>query len=282
MKNIIVPIDFSEESLNGLEFALRFAEKVAVNVEMVYVQKKSSDYYHGTAEDEIAYAKKRFDGLVGDFGANLNGESKLGYIVKKGKIYREVVNQAEAYDSSFIIASTHGASGFEEVFVGSNAYKIVSATERPVFTLKGKCPEEIKKILVPIDISEDSRQKVPFTAEIAEVFGAEVIIAAINQSTDFRLMNKVKTYGKQACSFFDGKAEVRLEELNAKHITKDILDLAEKEDVDLISIMTEQVSDISLLLGNSAHQLIAESKIPILCNTPKEIRLAGNFSTMAG
>ena len=37
MINVIVPIDFSKESLKGLKLALMLSEKIVVNIQMVYV-----------------------------------------------------------------------------------------------------------------------------------------------------------------------------------------------------------------------------------------------------
>jgi hypothetical protein len=40
MKNIIIPIDFSEDSKKGIELALLFTRKQYTNVQLVYVQLK--------------------------------------------------------------------------------------------------------------------------------------------------------------------------------------------------------------------------------------------------
>ena len=55
MFHIIVPIDFSEESLHGLNLAILFSKSLDCDIEMVYVQKKSLDYYPGTKEGRHQY-----------------------------------------------------------------------------------------------------------------------------------------------------------------------------------------------------------------------------------
>ena len=184
MKNIIIPIDFSEDSLKGIELALLFAKKQYTNIQLVYVQKKSSDYNSpGHFDEETHWAEKKFKEIIANFESSIENDSKLRYIIKSGKIYKEIVSQVESYKDAMVIASTHGASGFEEFFIGSNAYKIISATDRPVLTTrKGKLPEDFKKIVIPLDISSDTRQKVPITADIAKLFGAEVHIITVSSS----------------------------------------------------------------------------------------------------
>src|SRR4030043_424202 len=191
IKNFIVPIDFSEESLKGLQLAILFSRKTYVNIQMVYVLRKSAENVPGTADLKTEQAKDAFKSIIDKYTPELKNNSKLRYIIKKGKVYQEIVNQAQSYKDSVVTASTHGASGFEEFFIGSNAYKIISATRRPVITIrKGKCPEKIKKIVLPIDISGDSRQKVPLTAELAKFFNAEIHILATNISRSKRTVGR--------------------------------------------------------------------------------------------
>jgi nucleotide-binding universal stress UspA family protein len=133
MKNFIVPVDFSVDSLKGLEWALLFSQKKSVNIQMVYVLTNSTNFQSSVSEEEHKYAESQFIKLIRDYQPQLGSNSTLRYIVKKGKVYREIVNQVNSYKEGVVSASTHGASGFEELFIGSNALKIIAATEQPVF-----------------------------------------------------------------------------------------------------------------------------------------------------
>ncbi len=279
-KNIIVPIDFSDDSLNGLRLALLFSKQSYINIQMVYVQKKSTDYYPSTRDDEKHYAERKFEEILEKYAPRLKNDSRLRYIIKSGKIYREIVNQAQSYKDSIIIASTHGASGFEEFFIGSNAYKIISVTQGPVITVrKGKCPQSIKKIVMPIEIRSDSRQKVPFTAELAKFFNAEIHILASNISRNKRTVERVRAYSRQVSNFLHGKVKNTTIEVFGDNLADLVVNYSNSVKADMISIMTEEASGISLILGNNAHQVLNKSDIPVLCNSPKEIRISGTFKT---
>ena len=133
MNNIVVPIDFSEDSAKGIDLALLFSSRQKTEIRLVYVQKKSSDYNSpGHFEEEKEWANHKFKDLVAQYQPKLKNGSTLSYIIKSGKIYKEIVSQVESYTEAMVAASTHGASGFEEFFMGSNAFKIISATEKPV------------------------------------------------------------------------------------------------------------------------------------------------------
>ena len=62
MKNIIVPLDFSMDSLKGLELAILIAHKTPVAIQMVYVQKKTD--VPSLAEEEFRYAEKNLKRIL--------------------------------------------------------------------------------------------------------------------------------------------------------------------------------------------------------------------------
>jgi nucleotide-binding universal stress UspA family protein len=282
MKHIIVPIDFSKESLNGLRLAIIFANQFKSNIQMVYVQKVVSEMGRVVLEEEHKNATQNFEKLIHEYSSKLHKGQELTYIIKKGKVYREVVNQAEAFEDTTIICSTHGASGFEEFFLGSNAFKIVSATESPVITIRhGAVPHEIKRIVMPIDITSDTRQKVPITAEIAKAFGAEVHVVSVSSTQTDDIIAKLNAYTKQICDFLkDNEVQYKTANLNGDNITDIAIEYALDINADLISIMTEQSKAISnFVLGSYAQQMLSKSPIPVLSITPQEIFILGSFIT---
>jgi nucleotide-binding universal stress UspA family protein len=281
MKNIIIPIDFSEDSQKGIELALLFARKQYTNVQLVYVQKKSSDYNSpGYFEEEKKWAEKKFKEIIANFEPRMENDSKLRYIIKSGKIYKEIVSQVESYKEAMVIASTHGASGFEEFFMGSNAFKIISATERPVLTTRtGRIPEDIKNIVMPLDVTIDTRQKVPITAELAELFGAEVHIITVSSSRGQRITNRLEAYSRQAAGYFTAKkVPFRQKSLYGENIVDLTVVYADSVNADVITIMKEQSRNLTFM-GNLTHQLLNHATIPVLTLSNKETHIKTGFST---
>ncbi len=281
MKNIIIPIDFSEDSQKGIELALLFARNQYTNVQLVYVQKKSSDYNSpGYFEEEKKWAEKKFKEILAKFEPRMENDSKLRYIIKSGKIYKEIVSQVESYKEAMVIASTHGASGFEEFFMGSNAFKIISATERPVLTTRtGSIPEDIKNIVMPLDVTIDTRQKVPITAELAELFGAEVHIITVSSSRGQRITNRLEAYSRQAAGYFTAKkVPFRQKSLYGENIVDLTVVYADSVNADVITIMKEQSRNLAFM-GNLTHQLLNHATIPVLTLSNKETHIKTGFST---
>lgn len=276
MKTIIVPIDFSEYSLKGLEVALLFAKKLKANIEMVYVQKKTGEYYPSIREQQLNWAEKQFLELQKKYCHEIPKHHKLSFIIKHGKVHQEIVNQAESRKDSMIVTSTHGVSGFDGFFMGSNATKIISLSEKPIVTINtGNCPKSIKKIILPLDHSIETRQKVPVTIEFAKIFKAEIHVVAIYTSKDEDIKKKVDSYSNQVCKLLTtAKIAFKTKALNGSKVTDLLLKYADSANADLISIMSEQQVGISsLLLGSVAETILLKSRIPVLTITPKNLTL---------
>jgi len=282
MYHIIIPIDFSDESIKGLELAMLFAKKIECEIRMVYVRKKSNDFNPGTREEELRFAKKQFEQIKETYQPHLPPGIILKYVIRTGRIYREIVAQANAFNNSFIVASTHGASGFEKFFIGSNAFKIISATNKPVITIRGsKIPKRIKKIVLPIDITADTRQKVPFTVELAKWFNAEIHVVTVTSLKTDDIVKKLNAYSNQVCEYIESKGiNVKNDSLIGSNLTDIVIEYAKKEKADLVSIMTEQSKDVSnFVMGSYAQQMLNKANIPVMSTNPKELHIGGAFRT---
>ena len=281
MTNFIVPIDFSVDSLKGLEWALLFAKKKPVNIQMVNVLTHSASIQPAMLEKEHKNAQDRLEKLIEEYTPVLGKDSRLRYIIKRGKVYREVVNQVNSYKNAVLSASTHGASGFEELFIGSNALKMMAATEQPVFTIRQpQIPSDIKKIVVPIKLEQDTRQKGPFAAEVAELFGAELHVITITSVKNKRDLKRMGTYANQVVNYFKARGLKTISKtLVGDNLPNLTCNYAEAVDADLITIMSGSIDKFNVILGSYAQQMVNKANVPLLSITPGEKHIPLGFST---
>ena len=64
MTNFIVPIDFSVDSLKGLEWALLYSRKLPINIQMIYVLTHGSNLQPSEVEEEHKIAQNQFEKLI--------------------------------------------------------------------------------------------------------------------------------------------------------------------------------------------------------------------------
>ena len=95
MKTIVVPIDFSSESLAGLNMSLMLAKKCKANVQMVHVISKNIDSDTVLLEKENALAKTRFEEILQKCKESGNLNCSLNYTIKEGRIFNEIKEYRE-------------------------------------------------------------------------------------------------------------------------------------------------------------------------------------------
>ena len=283
MKTIIVPLDFSNESLNGLNMAFMLADKTGANIQIVHVIGKNDSTSNNRLESEHQQAKTKIEELLQKCKERNNFNCALSYIIKEGKIFKVITEMADKYDNAVIVLSTHGESGFEELFIGGNAYKITSHSRNPVITVR-RCAiaSNIDKIVLPLDITFQTREKVPYTVKLAGLFNSEIHILTVRLSNNKSIEKKLLQYARQVADFVDShKVPFTIEHLQGDNLTNITLEYSNSVNADLISIMTEQERSVSnLLLGSYAHQMINKACIPVLSFPTYQIEImADSFKT---
>jgi nucleotide-binding universal stress UspA family protein len=268
MKKIICAVDFSGGSIHSLDYAIRIARVFSADIEMVWVDNSmESSGLAAISRDLRLEVKKQFDDLIKNRQRELNG-GKLTYKLKRGKVYQEVSNIARNEGGDLIIAGSHGVSGFEQYWIGSNAFRIVSYSPVPVITLRADFDVErgIRRIVMPIDSTSETRQKVSCTAGFAKAFDAEVLALALFSTSLKSLQRKVESNLEAACKELT-KAGVRVvnDRRSSDNITMATIGFAEEKDADMISIMTEkETAKANILLGHYAQQMVNNSPMPVL------------------
>ncbi len=276
MANIIAAIDFSDCSVNALEHAVSIASRGALDVHMIWVNNPSitkTTIYSDSSAELIDEIKKQFGKLVEKYSAVLP-DSVIDFVIREGKIYREVIDEAKEMDSLCIVMGTHGVSGFEQFWIGSNANKLISVSPCPVITLRAgiDAKQIMKCILMPIDSTLDTRQKVPFTAYIARLYEAEIYVLSLYASKYKSIQKRVDGYADQVCEYLEDEGiKFHRDVLSCDNLTTGTIEYAKRIRANLISIMTEQeTSPFNLLVGPYAQQMVNNSPFPVLSINPFE------------
>ena len=274
MKNIIVGVDFSDCSINALEHALSIANKSNSDICMLWIKesKLNTDVFIYEIENINNEVEKRFKELIEKYQPKFpNG--KIEYKIIEGKVYKEIAKEAKKSNASLIVAGTHGSSGFEEFWAGSNANKLVSLTDIPVITIRGgvNIERNLTKILLPIDSTSETRQKASFTGKIAKYFDATIYILSVYTTKVKTVQERVNRFADQVAKFLD-EAEVKYERdsIDTNNIVDTCIEYATEKKINLISIMTEQEKAASnIWLGPYASRFVNHSPFPVLSIHPK-------------
>lgn len=275
MKQIIVAIDFSKTSLNALAYGINIAGKAGADVQMVWVDNTTSEevVFEGFANEERNENVALLKELQEKYAKTLKG-GRLDFKTRKGKVYIELAQQAKSTGADLIIAGTHGVSGFEEYWIGSNAYRIVTSVPCPVITLRYDFHVgDIKKIVIPIDSSQETRQKIPVAAQIAQLFDSEIHILSLYSTPLKSVQKRIDNYAQQVAEYLEER-KIRYIPVTKEsdNITRTTIDYSEEIGADLIAIMTEQeTTTANIFLGPYAQQIINNSPRPVLSLRSREL-----------
>lgn len=272
MKRILVPVDFSGDSVNALEHALQMANSIGANLRMIHVKKTEKfvvPYHFDELKDDIIHTvQEYFEKLLERYRDRYTvADGVFDFKIRTGSIYREVVNQAKYGDAFLIVLGSHGASGFEEFFIGSNAFKIVSHSPCPVVTLRSEFKRhDLKRLVMPMDASSGTRRKIPMVADLAIACGAVVHVLGVYESADDVIVGKIENYMEQAVKYLNDAGVETVQSLRkGSNNTETAIEYAQTVDADMIAIMTEQTqSSLNFFIGSYAQQMVNHSPIPVL------------------
>ncbi|MPM13020.1 hypothetical protein SDC9_59375 [bioreactor metagenome] len=268
MNEIVVGIDFSKGALNALKYASVLAKGYSCKITMLWVDKPfNPDSVYVDGENYREEVHKRFAELIEEY-APIVGKENIQYKIRSGKVYDEIAAYAKINKCRFVVIGTHGISGFEELWIGSNANRVVSIAPCPTFTLRQDyhIPEKISRIVLPIDRTTETELKVPFAIDLAKAFDAELILVKLYSTNVPLLKKKVDVMADNITATLN-KEKIRstVVEKLVVNITSDLLTIAEKNDADLLIIMTEQQNRAAnIMLGEMAQQIVNNSPVPVL------------------
>lgn len=274
---IVVPTDFSESAYVAIDHAVDLAKKFDAEIVLIHVLETGA--YQGIfspskkteySELEETQNKLQEDAhkLEKETGINVSQE------VVRGRIHEEIVRIANENDADMIVMGTHGSSGWEEFFVGSNAFKVVTQTGCPILTIQSQATDpECKNIILPLDTTTETRQKVPYAAALAKKFGSTVHMAALISDDTAEVRHDFEIKNKHIKDYFDREGVEYTESyLVGTNLATMTMNFAESKGGNLIVMMTEQESNLTgFLMGPFAQQIVNHSKIPVLSISPESL-----------
>jgi nucleotide-binding universal stress UspA family protein len=279
MQNILVATDFSGDSINALEHAILWANRLSCNLQLIHVSKNVifdiPGFFSKPEAKNIDELNSMLRKLVDRFADSYQvSGGTFDYILLEGKPYQQIIEQALEIDAKIVVVGTHGVSGFEEYLLGSNAFRLVSRCPIPVLTIRHGFPKVIPlKIVLPIDITNQSRQKVPFVCELAQTFGSIVHILGVRETDTPEVVYRISQYVMQVEEFLKLRDIPFVSNvINGGNITQLTIQYSKSIDADLIAIMTEQTEcPENLWMGPYAQQMVNHSPIPVLSLEPTDL-----------
>ena len=219
---------------------------------------------------------------------------KASIAIAYGNAADEIIKFADKNKIDLIIISTHGHSGIKRWMLGSVALKVLYGTCTPVLLIKSRAHKianlEFKKILVPLDGSPFSEASVPYVKELVKGTDGEIILLRVSEPPVLpadrspAIKPSWEEYRDILMAEIQRQAEEYLEEIKANlgksgikvrsqailgKATESILQVAQKEDINLIAMTTHGRTGVSRwVYGSVASRIVEESLQPVMLIRP--------------
>ena len=299
IRKILVPIDFSTASIEAIAFALPLLKQFRAELHLIHVS--GTDHpLTGTAamplimpESAVSRTvRRRLKALAKNSGLEVRAENIHSV---EGSPFQKICALARKIDIDLIVVSTRGNTGFKHLALGSTAERVVRYSPCPVLVVRSVHPAgngngngkashaalHIRKILVPVDFSNCSREGLDYAKRLAKKFRATVILL---HSVYFQYHVTSDEYARYDYPLLvqeaDKAARERMRELvretesdgvkvepllETGHVGEQICERARSHGADLIVTSTHGWTGFKhVLLGSTAEYVVQHARCPVL------------------
>jgi nucleotide-binding universal stress UspA family protein len=257
--SILVPIDSTEQTIIALGQTYNLARLTKSKIVLLSIDEGSN-----------TVTQKRLEELAKE--ATAKSGQPVETMVRKGNAYEEINKVADVLNPLFVMIGLTSKISLGKI-VGKNAFKMVRESKHPVITIRGKVHRDgCKTILLPLDLTKETREKVTKAIELAKLFGADIRVISILAQRDEESENKLISYSNQVWKYIkDENIRCTIKTLRGTDVPQMVLDYGKEVEADLILIMSKaELSVKEFFIGTVAQRIINESEIPVLSFRPME------------
>lgn len=273
MKKILVPVDFSECSANALKVAAMIAKKQNADIVALHMIGLSESLSVGGTKEEyeimhyIKLVERRFEEFLDkDYLKDIN----ITDTVYNYQNFNAINDVAKEHEASLIVMGSHGTSGFNEMFVGSNTEKVVRTSEVPVLVVKGE-PKNftLDSAIFVSDFSTNSVNVYKRAMKFFTEFNTEVELLYINLPADkFRSNNQLQKRFRDFMTEAEAGSIERLDDIliyNDYSVESGVFNYCETTRTSLITIPTHGRQGLAhFFSGSIGEDIVNRSDIPVL------------------
>jgi nucleotide-binding universal stress UspA family protein len=270
MKRILVPTDFSKHAEYALKVAAQIARKndsEIILLHMLELPHQSSDAL-GSGSDipEIMFFKNRAISKLEELMDvdYLKGIS-VSEVIQFEKAFEGILGVSKKNNVDFIVMGSHGASGFQEMFIGSNTEKVVRSSEVPVLVIKNETSDfKADHMIFASDFSEEIRKPFARFLTVAESFNSHLSLVMINTPNSFKSTAIAEKIMSDFVERFNiSKYSTHI--YNDANVEKGILNFANSVKADVIGMCTHGRTGFSHFFnGSISEDLVNHTVRPVI------------------
>ena len=192
---ILCPTDFSECSLNAIEYAAKLGEKFQARLILFHVPDKE-DYLKlfsrkQEGESFLLFSNTKLENLVREVEKESvpKGLSACEALIREGDVVEAILEFAEEENVDLIVMGTEGVNDFKKNYVGTRSSRVIERSDRDVFIVPRKVFfKPPRKLVFATDYVEEDKLALQKVVELAAFYDAEIDI--VHVATRLRAIDK--------------------------------------------------------------------------------------------
>lgn len=281
MKRILVPTDFSEQAGFAMELACQIAKKSRSELVALHVLDPTGLFDFSTGSSaypmmgnpagldlDQEFMETLYHNAEDNCSKFLSDFDKYGvHIIQKIKIgpaFHYITEEINEEKTDLVIMGSKGASGFEEVLIGSNTEKVVRHAKCPVLTVKSRISlSDVNDIVFATSFKEGESHVAEELKKLQQVFSAKLHLVRVNTPNSFETNRRIVLQAEK----FVKENEISNYTINiyCDQVEEDgIVFFAQDIDADLIALATHgRTGLLHLLSGSIAEDVVNHAKRPV-------------------
>jgi nucleotide-binding universal stress UspA family protein len=271
MKKILCPVDFSEVSYRGVNFAnelIKVTGGTLILMNLYHITPIEPGTASYLSSDIITESEDMARKGLQDI---INGLSKgdnvvYEYVVKYGIPEDEVPHFARVENVDLIVMGTEGAEGLKKIFVGSVTATVVEESGCPVLVVPANVEyRPIKQIVYATDLKGDESDGISFVINLAQVFDAKISFFSIQKTHNYKEEQEFIKYAMENILFRHSYPNMSFDLNEGEDIESGINAYAKSKNADILVMATQERGFLKKLFTRSqTKEIVYNPQLPIL------------------
>ncbi|MBT8272577.1 MAG: universal stress protein [Bacteroidia bacterium] len=255
MKSILLPTDFSPNSINAINYATDMFKDVVCKFYLLNVQKASafiSDDFRTMSPSTTIYqsliesTKDSLKKLVSKIETRKNPNHSFETVVDYDNFVDAINQMCVAKEIDLIVMGTKGATGAERVLFGSNTVRVMQRCSTPVLAIPQHCTfKGLDKIAFTSNyLTFYNKDELFPLIQMAELFNSEIEVLHMVEEEDLSQDQENNKAFVDACFKYVSHEFVDLEKSN---LFDSVMGFIKEKDIKMLAIMSRKHSFLERL-----------------------------------
>lgn len=272
MKNILVPVDFSEYAEHALYMAASIARIQNAEIHLVHTLNLGGAILPEDgvnafdAAPFVMLTEKKFKKFI---EKPYLSDLKVSFSVRKTSVYKEIDSVIKEVNADLIVMGSKGTSGLEEFFIGSNTQRVVRYSNVPVMVIKNKMEGfHIENAVFACDFRKENIGSYKMAFDFFNLLKIKMNLVYINTPDNFKSSPKINKRIKKFFKDLDAPYRLSPDAVNVfsdYSVERGIKDYCKSIDANFVGIPTHGRKGFShFFTGSIGEDIVNHLKMPVV------------------